>query len=238
MESLHEGPNPERLQEFHDHVHDIALRTSTIELRPLLDRSPESPVYHMAADGVQDKNSVVCSIATLCSESPEVILRVMRDTGKGSDYIQVAAEEPGLAAHVMVQVPELGKEFITDADGRAAIDLGEVENIEELKWQIKMPEVVFALEPLRYDPEMVEYSEDVTLETDRHDRIEVHFEGKTMGKLLTFRVVALDGKSSFGPIRVSITQGDRSHLQSVESGKPVEFSLIDGNTPINIRLYQ
>jgi len=231
-------PLPEKLRQLADNLFDDALRSTIIDLKPLTTGTAETPASYLAADGEPHRRSGVHSVATFCSENPEVVLRVMRDPQKGNDYLQLLAEDSRLAAHVMVQVPELGKEIITDAEGRAAVDLEPTENLEQLKWQLKMPEAVFSLEPLQYDPEKVEYAEEVVLETDRHDRVEVRFEGKTEGKLLAIRVVALDGRADFGSARISVSQENKSRLLTVAPGQAVEFGPIDSDTTINIRLYQ
>jgi len=231
-------PLPEKLQRLGDRLYDDALRSSVIDLRPLTAPGTAPSGSLLVADGSADSRSRVHNIATLCSENPELVLRVMRDPEEGGDYLQLLAEDPSLAAHVMVQVPELGKEFVTDANGRADVDLGRAENLEQLKWQIKMPEAVFSLEPLEYDPDKVEYAGEIVLETDRHDRVEIRFEGRTEGKQLAIKVVELDGRSDFGPIKIAITQKNRSDILSAQAGVPIDFVPIDSDTTINIRLYQ
>lgn len=231
-------PLPEKLQRLGDKLYDNALRSSVIDLRPLTAPGTTPSGSLLVADGSADGRSRVHNIATLCSENPELVLRVMRAPEEGGDYLQLLAEDPSLAAHVMVQVPELGKEFVTDANGRADVDLGRADNLEQLKWQIKMPEAVFSLEPLEYDPDKVEYAEEIVLETDRHDRVEIRFEGKTEGKQLAIKVVELDGRSDFGPVKIAITQENRSDILSAQAGVSIEFGPIDSDTTINIRLYQ
>ncbi len=237
-EPLADEPLPEKLRKLADELHEAALRSATIDLKPLTGRVAAPEVSYLAADSAPEEQPGVRNIATLCSEFPEVVLRVMRDSREDRDYLQLLARDPRLAAHVMVRVPQLNREFVTDADGRAEIDLQRAENLEALKWQIKMPDAVFALEPLKYDPDKIEYAKEITLETDRHDRVNVRFEGKTEGKQLSIKVIELGGKTDFGPVRVSITQESQSGLLSAEPGKPVRFGPIDSDTTMNMRLYQ
>lgn len=162
----------------------------------------------------------------------------MQAPEKGNEYLQLLSEDDRFSKHVMVQVPELNREFITDADGRAGIDLETTKGLDKLKWQIKLPEAVFTLEPLTYDPEKVEYAEEISLETERHDVIKVRFEGKTEGKQLSIRVTELDGRTDFGPLKIAVTQNHRSELITAGPGVPVKVGLINANTTINIRIYQ
>ncbi len=229
-------PLPESFLTLRDSLYESAMRGSIVDLKPLITLRPS--VSYLAADGTPEKQPAICRIATLYSENPEIVVQVMRNTSKGSDYLQVQAEDIRHIAHVMVRLPELGKEFITDADGRTDIDLGATENLEKLKWQIKMPEAVFALEPLAYDPDKVQYATELTLETDRHDRIEIRFEGRTEGKQLSIRVVELDGRTDFDSVKVVVTQKTRSDLVSALAGVPVQIGPIDPDSTINIRLYQ
>ena len=240
-ESLEHPENdqlPDKLQQLAGRLYDDALRDSLIDLKPLISGGGERSVSYLAADGSSDDRSGVRNLATLCSENPEVVLRVMRDPDRGGDYLQLLAEDDRLAAHVMVQLPELDREFITDAEGRADLDLTEVGDLEQLKWQIKMPDAVFELEPLKYDPDKTEYAEEITLETDRHDLIEIRFEGKTEGKQLSIRVVELDGRADYEQTKVAVTQQDGPAIQTIAPGQSIAFGPIDSDTTINIRLYQ
>ncbi|MEW5796085.1 MAG: hypothetical protein AB1772_06955 [Candidatus Zixiibacteriota bacterium] len=227
---------PEKFSRLRDSLYESALRSLVVDLKPLISERPE--VSYLAADGPSGKQPAVRKIATLYSESPEVVVQIMRNTEQGRDYLQIQSEEPRLAAHIMVQLPELGREFVTDAHGRAELDLSPATNLEQLKWQIKMPDAVFALEPLAYDPDKVEYTREMTLQTDRHDRIDIRFEGRTEGKQLSIRVVELDGRTDFGPVKVVVTQKSRTNLVSALAGTPVMIGPVDPDTTIDIRLYQ
>jgi len=229
---------PEKLRQLRDSIYEAALGSSVIDLKPLSADGQRPTVSYLAADGTPEKRPSVQNLATLFSEDPEVVLRVMRDSAGKSNYLQVMAEDTRLSAHVMVRLPELKREFITDASGRAEIDLAPDQAFEKLKWQIKMPEAVFSLEPLKYDPDRIEYTRETALETDRHDRIEFRLEGMTEGKRLLIKVVQLDGRTDFGPLRVTVTQGDTAHVTSVEPGETVEIGPIDPDNTIDIRLYQ
>jgi len=229
---------PERLRGLAGRLLENALANSVIDLKPLVADRDKSFALYLAADGAKSKNGAIRNLATLCSEDPEVVLRVMRDPDQGGDYLQLLAEDECLAAHVMVRLPELDREFITDAEGRAELDLTDTGDLEQLKWQIKMPDAVFELEPLKYDPDKTEYAQEVTLETDRHDLIEIRFEGKTEGKQLSIKVVELDGHADYKPTKVAVTQQDGQIIQTIAPGQSIDFGPIDSNTTINIRLYQ
>ncbi|RJP70537.1 MAG: hypothetical protein C4532_09175 [Candidatus Abyssobacteria bacterium SURF_17] len=234
-----EDPSPlsEAEIRLRERLRIAALPGTVIDLLPLTAETSDLSEPYMAADGLPAKKPDITNLATLFSEEPEIVLRVMRDSALGRDYLQVVAADTEMAAHVMVCLPDLGCEFVTDASGRADLDLSGADNIDRLKWQIRMPEAVFSLEPLQYDPERIEYAEEIILETERRDRIEIRFEGRTDGKQLVVRVLEIDGNREFTPVRVLVSQSGRNQLATGKPGRTVEFGPIDASTSIQIRLY-
>lgn len=228
---------PTKALQLADRLYKDALAGKIISLEPLLSEV-SAPPLHLAADGDKEFTPHVQNLTTLCSESPEIILRVMRDLDKGQDYLQLISDNPALSARVMVQIPELKREFITDDNGQATLESGLPDAPEKLTWQIKMPEAVFSLEPLVYDPDKTEYAEDIILETQRKDKIKVTFEGKTEGKQISIRILELDGRTDFGRVKVSVSQQNVSVFKDVERNERLSFDLIDANDKINIRLFQ
>jgi len=235
LESTGDAPLPEELGGLVDSLYHSALQGSIIALRQL--DSERLPAC-LAADGTLEHKPTVENLARLYSENPEVVLSVMRDRARGQDYFQITAEDSRLSAHVLVQLPELGREYITDADGRAELDLADTGRLDQIKWQIKMPEAVFALAPFTYDPEQVEYAEEITLQTARHDKIAIRFEGRVESKQLSIKVVELEGRTDFGPVKVVVTQQSKSDIRPASPGVPVQIGPIDPDTVIDIRLYQ
>jgi hypothetical protein len=200
--------------------------------------SPSSRQVHLAADGAEKYAPAVTNLATLYSEDPELVLRVMRDSEKDTDYLQLIGAHPELTAHVMIRIPEISREYVTDAAGRAIVPRGELGDAESLKWEIKLPDARFELRPMIYDPEHVESLQEVTLETGQHDRVQVTFASKTAGKQILIKVLELDGVADFGSVRVSISQQTTHEVRDVAPHQVVPFAIIDPNQEINIRLYR
>jgi hypothetical protein len=162
----------------------------------------------------------------------------MRDFDRGHDYLQLISDDPALSSHIMVQIPQLQKEFITDENGRAEIDASVLDKPDQLSWQIRMPDAVFSLEPLVYDPNKTEYSKDIVLTTEKQDKIKVTFEGKTEGKQISIRILELDGRTDFGVVRVSVSQHHASLFKDVKRNESLSFDLVDATDEIKIRLFQ
>jgi Fe-S oxidoreductase len=228
---------PTKAIQLADRLYKDALAGKIISLEPLLSEV-SAPPFRLAADGEEEFVPHVQNLTTLCSENPEIILRVMRDLDKGQDYLQLISDDPALSTRVMVQIPELKWEFITDDNGQATLESSLPDTPEKLSWQIKMPEAVFSLEPLVYDPDKTEYTEDIILETERKDKIKVTFEGKTEGKQIMIRILELDGRTDFDRVKVSISQHNVSMFKDVRRNELLFFDLIDANNEINIRLFQ
>ncbi|MEW5995958.1 MAG: hypothetical protein AB1744_16400, partial [Candidatus Zixiibacteriota bacterium] len=166
------------------------------------------------------------------------VLQLARDVEKRQDYVQLISEDATLTANVMVRIPELNMEVITNHQGFASLEDITVRDPHQLTWQLKLPEAVFSLEPLTYDPNRTEYAKEVELHTDWNDRITVTFEGKTEGKRILIRILELDGRADFGHVRVQLSQRELSHIRDAEGNETIAFDLTDEQDTINIRLFQ
>ena len=220
-----------------DRIYNQAMAGRVIPLN-MMSTGQSLGQTHMAADGSGKTIRPTINLATLYSEDPEMVLRVMRDSEQDIDYLQLIGANPELTAHVLIQIPEIKKEYLTNDFGRAIVPKGELDDVETLHWEIKMPDVRFDLRPIVYDPEHVESVREVTLETDQHDRILVTFASKTAGKQILIRVLELDGETGFGSVRVSISQQQMQETKNVAPNQTVPFGYVDPDQGIDIRLYR
>jgi hypothetical protein len=214
-----------------------ALKHLNINLIPLKTEIVSTRMK-LAADGSKADIKKVRNIATLYSEDPEVILRVMRNLENNRDYFQLISDNENFISNVMVRIPELGCEFITDENGYSNIEEGFKAEYEQTKWQIKMPAAIFDLDPLKYDPETTEYAEEVIIETESRDKILVTFEGKTKGKQISLSILQLNGQVDFGTIKVHITQKGLSKTEIVTSHDKISFTMASPQDEIKVRLFQ
>ena len=153
------------------------------------------------------------------------------------DYLQLIADDPELVSNVLVQIPELHKEYLTDHEGRAVVVADQSIDWSNLKWQIKMPEAVFELEPLQYDPDKVISSKEFTLETDDYSKIRVIFESRIEGKRLSLQVLQLDGHTDFETIKVSVSHGNFHTITEATADESLTFDLTGSEDRIDIRLF-
>lgn len=231
-------PLPQNMRNLANRLYMDSLRGRIIELNNLANRNAAENSSLIAAHGAESKPSGVKCIATLYSENPELVMRLMQDPLRENNYLHLIADTPELTDHVLVQIPEYKREFVTDENGIADIDLTDIQNIGAANWQIKMPDATFELEQLKYEPEKVEYSHEQLLETDRGDKIKIRLEGRTESKLLSIEVLELAGQENIGEVTACVTCRTNSDLKSVPLKKPVSFGPVDANSTIQIRLYK
>lgn len=227
---------PEAVDALAVRLYRESLLGCVVSLEPLRVDSDEQTMP-LAADRKPEEPLSPDSGITLYSEDPEIILRLMSGPRPDDNYVQLISDDSELVSHVLVQAPQLGREFLTDARGRADLGAAQLELTDDIKWQIKMPDAVFDLEPLVYDPDKPEHSEQVTLETDRQDKLEVTFERLTEGKRITLRLIELDGKTDFGEVKVVVATEHTSHLDQMGIGSSATFVLDDAEAAVNIRLF-
>jgi len=225
------------LGQLADSLHKSVFKSNIIELSPI--SSPDSkPGYSLAADGGAEPKKGIYSLATMGSESPEVVLKVMRDADRDLDYIQLISNQPEYSSNVLIEIPEINREIFTDHNGRADLEKSLPDKIEKLKWQIKLPDASLSLSPIEYDPDKTEYEAEQVLETERDDKILIRFEGKTGGKKISLKLIQLEGKKNFGPVRISISQKDYSMIHRIDKpGQELHFDLDDPETELYIRLF-
>jgi len=232
-------PLPESARAQAESLYRQALRGLLVAMTPLSDSIPDQTIA-LAADGAsRDKSDLSLeNLTTLYSEDPEIVLRVMRDRAKRQDYLQLISESAEAVDNVLVQIPSLGREYLTDSKGWAELDRVPEESLSDIKWQIKMPDAVFDLEPLVYDPDRTEYSDQVELETENNDQIRVTFEGKTEGKQVSLEILRLDGSDDFGPIKVTISHDNSQSIMDAQPNQPIRFGLAESASVIKIRLFE
>jgi hypothetical protein len=214
-----------------------AIQGSIISLKHFETDSEDDPVY-LAADGTDEATPEITNLATFYADDPEIILRVMRNNRENRDYLELIGDDPFQSSNVLVQIPEINRDFVTDSSGIASLaDLDE-KNYDKYSWQIKMPDAVFHLEPLQYDPDKTEYSKQIELDTDQGDKIGIRFEGKTEGKKITLSILQLEGKTDIGELKVLVSQEDMRLIKSVSDKDSVVFNLANQKSGIDIRLFK
>lgn len=229
-------PLPENFARLADEVFSRALQSRIIDLKQLI--SETSTRVYLAADTESGENHSLVALGTFYSEVPEMVLKVMRDNSAGYDFIQLISEREWMTSNVLVRAPEINRETITGEDGRAVFDQPLPAKIDNLEWQLKFPDAIFHLEPLKYDPEKVEYEEEMTLETDRKDKIKVKFQGKTEGKQIEIAVLSLEGNPEFKGVKIAVSCEGKNQFKNVRSAETVSFEVKEPLEEIKIRLYQ
>jgi hypothetical protein len=216
-----------------DELYRAALAAHIIDLKPLTDIL--SLAAALAADGATGEDAEVRNLATLYAENPEVVLRLMHDRRQERGYLQLISPDPALVANVLVQVPELSWELLTDESGRADMEIDQPRDWNKLNWQVKLPEAVFQLEPLPL-PDQADKPGAVTiLDNDQGDSIEVSLQSRA--RSVAVRVLKIRGREVYDNLRVMVSQNQAQSLQPAHPGKAVSFELKQPDATIYIRLF-
>jgi len=208
-----------------------------INLAPLTKPAVQSE-HRIAADTPEKAPKYDFSLATLCSENPEAVLRLMHDPESGKDYLHLISDDERLSSGALVCVPEVGAEFLTDQSGRALIDRELPGDYNQLHWQIRIPDAVFALEPLKHDLDSPESCREIKLQTALDDEVAVKLEGTHTSLQIAIRIVKLAGKTDFGHLKVVVSQKTSTSLAEALPERSTLFNLTDPDDAIAIRLYK
>ena len=193
----------------------------------------------MAADRRPESDRpAVENLATVCSEDPPVVLMVMRDHRAGEDYLQLVSDNPALRAHVLVELPDIGRSYLTDETGRARLgDLPGGTDLSSLHWLIKLPQAEFDLAPLSADTPDRPIGETV-LTTERGDRIRVSLAQARGGRELTVEILSLQGRPpEAGPVTVAVSLDDRVATRTTQPRRPVVLGLAEIPSSVHISLF-
>ncbi len=191
----------------------------------------------LAADSAAPKPPEIQGLATLYSENPEIVMRYMRDRANSVDFLQLIADAPENIAHVLVRAPELDREFLTDASGRAEIGDNLITDPERARWQILLPEATFDLAPLLAAESRPEFLSDTILETARHDRIKITISGRDQSKQIVVELLQIDGKTDFPPVQILLVQDQKSQSSSAAPKQRVLFVLPETSRSVNLRVF-
>jgi hypothetical protein len=214
-----------------------------IELIPLASQSDPLPV-RLAADGHpppradRPVDEGLEHAATLYAADPELVLRVMRDRRTGEELLHLIGTDPDLTSNVLIHIVEPSLDFMTDAQGVARLGPHRLQNPETLHWQVRLPEAVFALSPLQYNPEQPGAKREFELETDADNRIRVALESRTEGMMLHLTLLRIGGSENLQRARLVITQGP-SGARTVEARGPATCTItgLSASEPIDIRVF-
>ena len=221
-----------------DMLFNRAMRGLKVNLIPLTD--PAITLVHtvLAADGPRRRTPQIENVGEYYSANPEMVLRLMRSQPEERLWVQLIAENPALTSHVLLRLPELDCEFLTDESGCANMPNVPDNQLERLKFEVKLPELNLALDTLQYDPEKTEYSAETVLETSHHDRVRVTLEGKTEGHKLTLEFLELAGISSSDPVTAFAIKDNSIQRGTMTGAQTATFELRGDPKALTIRLFK
>jgi len=199
---------------------------------------PHPEPSRLAADGQPTPLAGLQHRATLYSEDPELVLRVMHDPATSQDILHLMGGADVRPDNVILQIEEPSLEFATDSDGRVVIPAGQLPDPAGLKWHVRLPDATFLLHPLTTDIPSDREGTETELETEDKSRIAVALSRSPEGLNLRVRLLRIEGRQSLERVRLVVSQG-HSAAQVIESTAD-NPALVRGLSPehwINIRIY-
>ena len=212
----------------------LRRQPSIIQLVPFDIPAIAPGIHSLAADGGAPAALGLSHRATLYSEDPEVIMRVMHDPVSKHDVLQLTAAKPELMSRVYIHLVDPPLEILTDENGRAQMPTTALEHPEKLSWRLQLPDAVFTLRPLETKPATTE----TVIDSPDGDSVAVSFSQDPGGISLRVRPLRIHGQEPIARVRVLVCQPE-GRWQAVDTraqGECVAANLTP-DSPIEIRLY-
>jgi len=205
----------------------VPLETSPIAISP--------PA--LAADGASQPSPGWTHRATLYSEIPELVMRVMHDAATNRDFLHLSGADPELTRHVMIHLVEPSLDFLTNENGIAEVEAGAIVDPGSVSWQLRLPDATFHLSTLELGQEQVPGSGTV-LETPDGNRVEARMVDQHGGILLSVRPLAIGGMTEFARVQIVVSQvGGRWRIGEAASSHESVSAQVAAGEPIEIRLF-
>lgn len=194
--------------------------------------------YLLAADGKEATHPAVENLATVYNVDPELVLKVMRDNRVHRTYLHLIGDNPALFSHVLIEAPQTNRTYVTNEAGQAEIEDAHSFDAASAKWQVKLPEAEFSLEPLTFDPDRPNYQTETVLKTERGDRVKLTFEGTGTAKHIKIEVLSLEGRSDAEPLFAAISVDNITSSHRGVTGKPILVNVDKLPVAVQIRIYR
>jgi hypothetical protein len=218
---------------------DAITAARVVQLNPMAMPSEEIPV-HLAADGQPEPpgHEGLQHRATLISDDPELVLRIMHDPTSGDDRLHLIGSDRSMVQHVMIRADDRELEFVTDADGCATVHADLPADLSNINWQVRLPDATFALSPLEQMPPDAPSGDEITLDAGDDNRIGVVLEKDHDGLALRVRLLRINGRDDIERARLVISQeaADERIMES-RAHEPCIVSGLSASEPIDIRIF-
>lgn len=208
-----------------------------VALAPLaIATTPATPMA-LAADGSPTAELGWKHRATLFSENPELVLRVMHDPQGNRDILHLSGADTAHARHVYIHLDNPDRDFLTDERGIAEVSGGLEGDPVGIHWQVRLPDATFTLSPLEWRNRSSDGRGQV-LESPDGNRVEAILRDAGDGVTLQIRPLEIGGQTEFEHVRIVVSQmgGHWRVGESSSRHEPVSTQVV-GDQPIEIRLF-
>ncbi len=174
----------------------------------------------------------------LFSENPDLVMRIVPTADGRGNALQVTASEESLAAHLLLEAPQVNRSFVTDEFGRIVIATDDLSDPAALTWQIRIPDAVFVLKPLVFDPDAPRSSRESELNTPEGDRIRVRLTDHQEGLSIALQIISLHGRQELQKVKVLITQPGFARIEEQSMDQTLTFGALNPKQDISLRIFE
>lgn len=215
----------------------VAARIVPLVLMPF---QQEEQAGRLAADGgpTPVAPTGLRHLATLYSEKPEIVLRVMRDAQTQEDTLHLLGKDPALVRNVLVHIVDPPMDFVTDQHGVVNLGRGRLDDPASLQWQVRLPDATFQLTPLEHPSAVSGASQEFELAAEGGNRVGVTVDRAAEGMILRLRMIAVGGRENPERVRLVVTQGQTERrIVETHGSEPCVVARLSAAAPIDIRIF-
>ncbi len=220
---------------FEEAVLKLLQRPCSVIPLTILEMPQRTGVGHsLAADGILMPQAGLQHRATLYSEEPEVLLRIMHDPATQRDVLQLTADDPVLSGHVFIRYGDPPTDVLTNERGIAEIPAKSIDDPMALSWRVQLPDASFTLKAL----DAPRLPDETVIDLPDGDRIAVAALSDPAGLSLRVRPLRIHGREQIGRFRAVVCQsgGRWQVVDTPPSGECIAANL-SSDEPVEIRLY-
>ncbi len=202
-------------------------------LAPNAGREIPTPL-NLAAQGV--RKDAGHDAVTLASEDQQVLLRVVRDAHTKETWLYVVADDPALYENVLVRLPSMDKEFVTDPQGRVNLGVVDWPEKELLAAEVRPPKATFTMSPFR----TIETGEAVELRSTSGDRVKLALTGEGHNYRLEVNIVELSKTRKKTSLKLAVRMAGTERLVEIQPvvSDQACFGDLDVAEKLEVYLYQ
>jgi len=178
------------------------------------------------------------NLGVLVTENQEVLVRVMRNTDTKEVTLHLIAESAEKYRNVLVRIPSLEGEYISDEHGRVSLGRVMLPSRDELFVEVQTPRATFELASLEFPQDQLVAQTEVVLTNEQNDSIRVEFIPADLRYTLKVHLLTLRQKEEKSHLRVMVVRRSNGQrwMKAAQKGVAV-FQGLQQNGELRIQVF-